>query len=127
MFLNDFFSIRKLTKILDNEILAEIMINADHAIFEGHFPGNPIVPGVVSIQMISDILSKHLHIKLITTEAKSIKFTSMIRPQTDSELSVRIKYDCITEHSYKVIAEIFSKETVFTKFNGTFSKQVFFE
>jgi 3-hydroxyacyl-[acyl-carrier-protein] dehydratase len=107
---------------MDNEILAEIMINGDHVIFEGHFPGNPVVPGVVSVQMISDILSKHLLKELITTEAKSIKFTSMIRPQTDLELSVRIKYNCITEDSYKVTAEIFSKETVFTKFNGTLSK-----
>jgi len=118
MLLKDFFEIIKQTRISDQEILTQIRINPGHGLFAGHFPGNPVVPGVVSVQLINDILSDALGMELITTEAKSIKFISMIQPQINSELSINIKYENSAEGTFKVLSEIFAFETVFTKFNG---------
>ena len=121
MLLNDFFKITTLKNATECELIAEIELNPNHKIYKGHFPGNPVVPGVVSVQMINEILSEHLKIKLMTSKARSIKFTSMINPKANPNLIFKINYSVTEDKNYKVIAQIFFEETVFLKFNGILS------
>jgi 3-hydroxyacyl-[acyl-carrier-protein] dehydratase len=57
--LGDFFEIVSL-ETEEGNINALIEINAEHNIFEGHFPGQPVVPGVCQMQMIKEILEQVL-------------------------------------------------------------------
>lgn len=52
---NDFFEIEKLDHST-GLIASTIKINASHTIFDGHFPNNPITPGVVQLQITKEIL-----------------------------------------------------------------------
>lgn len=49
--MNDFFSITNRVADGDTHTYTAI-INASHPVFAGHFPGKPVVPGVMSIMMI---------------------------------------------------------------------------
>lgn len=120
MLLNDFFKLSSLKENTEGELIAEIDLNPDHQIYNGHFPGNPVVPGVVSVQMINEVLSEHLGIKLMTSKARSIKFTSMISPKLNPILNFSIKYSKTEEENFKVNAQITFEEIVFLKFNGFF-------
>ena len=122
MLLNNFFTIKKTTEISDNEIFVEVSINPKHKIFDGHFPNNPVVPGVVSVQMLNEILSQHLGFELINSNAKSIKFSAMINPLKNPKLNFKIKYSKLENASYKVNASIIFEETTFLKFIGNFNK-----
>ena len=55
MLLGNFFTIIN-KEITDNSATLLISINAAHPIFEGHFPGQPVVPGVCMIQMIKEMM-----------------------------------------------------------------------
>jgi 3-hydroxyacyl-[acyl-carrier-protein] dehydratase len=57
MLQGDFFIISKI-ETTEAEIKAELIINARHKIFEGHFPGQPVVPGVCMMQMVKEIIEK---------------------------------------------------------------------
>ncbi len=121
MLLNDFYKVLNISKISDNEIIADININTGHKIFEGHFPGNPVVPGVVSVQIINEILSEYLNKKLMTSKAGNIKFPAMINPEINPKLNVKIIFSQPEENAYKINAQIYFEKTVFLKFKGTFT------
>ncbi|WP_455198910.1 3-hydroxyacyl-ACP dehydratase FabZ family protein [Kaarinaea lacus] len=54
-------------------------ISPDHPAIEGHFPGNPVVPGVVILdQVISSSLEKNP--SLVIAGIESVKFTAPLRP-----------------------------------------------
>jgi 3-hydroxyacyl-[acyl-carrier-protein] dehydratase len=59
---------------------AEVRYDAAHPVFEGHFPGNPIVPGVCTLDMISDTLRDQIGGGLQLESAANVKFLQLIRP-----------------------------------------------
>jgi len=120
MLIKDFFEIISSELINDNELSTSVSINPDHKIFKGHFPENPVVPGVVSVQMINEILSHHLKVSLMTSSARSIKFISMIDPRVNPDLMFNIKFSETERDNFKVTAQVNFEETVFLKFNGAF-------
>jgi len=121
MLLNNFYKTQQISSQSDNEIIAKIILNPDHEIYKGHFPNNPVVPGVVSVQIVNEILSEHLEKKLLTSSAKSIKFPAMINPNVNPQLFVKIKYTENEDNSYKITAQIFFEDLIFLKFSGSFS------
>lgn len=52
MLLKDFYKIISLENTVDSKYKAVISINEQHDVFKGHFPGNPIMPGVCMMQII---------------------------------------------------------------------------
>jgi len=55
MLLHDFYKIISLEKTAESKYLAMILINEEHEVFQGHFPGNPIMPGVCMMQIIKEL------------------------------------------------------------------------
>ena len=59
----------------------ELELNPSNIIYQAHFPGEPITPGVCIVQMgqelVEDALQKKLHISFV----KNVKFLSVLTPQ----------------------------------------------
>jgi len=114
------YSISKFVKD-DNSINAEITFNEEHDIFKGHFPNNPIVPGVIQVQIIKDIAEKGLKKKLLLSNSKNIKFLNFINPLKDKPVLLSLNFEVLENTSIKVNSQIYSEDNVFIKFNGIFS------
>ena len=52
------------TTFTENSLSILIRLNAKHSIYEGHFPEQPITPGVVQLAIIKELLAEHLQVKL---------------------------------------------------------------
>lgn len=52
MLLNDFFKITDIKNA--DKYTISIEMNPKHDIYKGHFPGNPITPGVCLTQMVKE-------------------------------------------------------------------------
>jgi 3-hydroxyacyl-[acyl-carrier-protein] dehydratase len=74
---------------ITGEIVAEYCFSHELEVFRGHFPGNPILPGVFQIEMIRHALETILHEKYIIKVTSKAKFTSIILPE--SKITIRIK------------------------------------
>ncbi len=100
----------------NDSIEATITFNEKHPIFSGHFPDNPIVPGVVQVQIIKDLMEKHLNQNLLLYQAKNIKFLSIISPVKNSQVEVSIRIQSTEDNSLQVQANIRCDEITFMKF-----------
>lgn len=96
-----------------------ITLNPAHEIFKGHFPGNPIVPGVCMMQMIKEVLENQLGKKLRLVKADNIKFLSFINPNEYPQFGLEIKMSTVDEQ-VKADAQLVNEGIVFLKFKGVF-------
>ena len=58
----------------------EILMKEEHPVYQGHFPGQPITPGVLTMQMIRDCVGMSLSRQLHYTTIKNCRFVAMVRP-----------------------------------------------
>lgn len=71
------------------EIIAEYSFARDLAVFSGHFPGNPVLPGIFQIEMARYALEVTNHKNYNISLISKAKFINMILP--DSKITVKIK------------------------------------
>ncbi len=121
MLRNDFFKINDLD-LSGDELIASISIKPDHSIFEGHFPGNPVTPGVVQMQMVKEILEVHFEKKLQLKSMGRCKFLHVLNPVNTSDILVKINIR-ETEDDLGISAAGMKNEITFFKFNAVYQYQ----
>jgi 3-hydroxyacyl-[acyl-carrier-protein] dehydratase len=115
---NSFFTFTHL--LVEGPILtADIALNPAHEIFKGHFPGQPIVPGVCAIQMIKEVLEGHLLRTTKLINADNIKFLSFINPNEHTNIRLELKLSQQDQQVW-VDAQLMNNETKFLKLKGVF-------
>jgi 3-hydroxyacyl-[acyl-carrier-protein] dehydratase len=119
MLVNDFCKIFSL-QTADGSINAGIEWNASHAIFAGHFPGNPVVPGVCMLQLVQEIMEDALQKKLLLRESGQIKFLQFINPRNHPQVQLQINYTQKVSGELQTAASIQFQESVFFRFVGLF-------
>ncbi len=118
MLIKDLYKINKF-EFEQDRVTSQIFINEAHEIFKGHFPDNPVMPGVCMIQIIKELTEKALNKKLFMQKASNIKFMDLINPQVNPILDLVID---ITEVQDSVKVKNVSKfgETIALKYSGVF-------
>ncbi|WP_177761865.1 3-hydroxyacyl-ACP dehydratase [Flavobacterium sp. I3-2] len=115
MLLNDFYSLTKLENMNDSNYKALIHLNASHDIFKGHFPDNPVTPGVCMLQIIKEITEKIVSKKLFMNQCSNVKFMALINPEVNPNLVLSIEITETATNVYKVKNTTTFDETVALK------------
>ena len=68
----------------------EIKVNSAHPVFKGHFPGNPVMPGVCMLQIIKEITEEIVDSKLFMHKCANVKFLAMINPEINAVLQLQM-------------------------------------
>lgn len=98
-------------------------MNENHEIFKGHFPGNPVVPGVCQIQMIKELIEKALNGFFRLTESDNVKFLSMISPIKTPVVEFEIQIKWISPTVFSANATIIAGNLPMLKFKGKFESE----
>lgn len=69
----------------------DIQLNPEHTIYNAHFPGQPITPGVCIVQIAVELLEEHLNAALQLKTAKNVKFLSVISPCENKCISYELQ------------------------------------
>ena len=116
---NDFYTVKEKKKISDNEISVVIELYQQHSIYSGHFPDQPIVPGVCQIQIVKELLEDLMGKKLNMITGDNIKFTGMIIPTQSPIVNIDVNYE-IKDSEIVCDSKLFFGKTIFTKYKGKF-------
>jgi 3-hydroxyacyl-[acyl-carrier-protein] dehydratase len=95
----------------------------EHAILKGHFPIQPIVPGVCMLEMLKEILQQQLKKTLKLQSAPVVKFLTMFAPPTFTHAIFTIQRMQPDINQFQVTATLQHDQTVFMKFKGVFVTQ----
>lgn len=103
----------------EQEVNAKVKLHKEHDIFKGHFPGNPIMPGVCMIQMIKELTEKLTGKELFLSVATNVKFMAKINPEENEVLDLNLK---ISEENGIIKVKNVSSfdETIALKLSTTF-------
>lgn len=86
--LTGLYDIRTLAFLGGNSYNAQVGINPEDPIFSGHFPGQPVLPGVCTLAIVKDCICKATEKRLRYCEMVQCKFTGMVDPFMSGILNI---------------------------------------
>lgn len=121
MLLNNFYTITQLEQD-SNSLQAAIAFNAAHDIFKGHFPGQPVVPGVCMVQIVKEFMEKATGTPLVFRKGNQVKFLQLLVPAAGATVQVQISWQ--PEAGKYITRADFKRDTATVfKLDGVFEEQ----
>ena len=86
-------------EVIDNQVFdrdrgkisAEICCPHDFQAFDGHFPGQPVLPAVIQLVLVRILVADLLQVPLETVKTGRIKFKGMITPDEKIQIQVTVE------------------------------------
>ena len=115
------YQILRISDEVDGSATVDIQLNTGHAIFKGHFPGNPVLPGACMVQMLKEVLQQVRHCQLELKKGSNIKFIAVIVPDINNLLTFNIQAKTTPDGLLSVNSTLYADEVASMKFSGTYT------
>ncbi len=122
MLIPHFYSVKEFN-FTDKQLKAIIELNPEHDVFKGHFPNNPVTPGVCMLQILKELTEQATNTNLFIKECSNVKFMALINPEVNSILAISIDINPL-EENFKIKASASFDETVALKVNALLTQQL---
>jgi 3-hydroxyacyl-[acyl-carrier-protein] dehydratase len=119
---NQFYHIQSFEKS-DQKVVASVQIDPAHPIFKGHFPHQPVTPGVCMMQIIKELGEKYCGIPLKLRSAKNVKFMAVINPLEQPNILLELLFEGEEAGPLTIKSTTSYADTVALKFSGVFEKK----
>lgn len=117
MLLNNLYTYDHLSGEDVSSLKFKVNIDGSNEIFQGHFPDNPITPGVCQMEMVKEILTDYLGQNVIFGSIADMKFISMWIPNESEDVFMDISAKS-SDTGYKIKASIYTESTTYFKLRG---------
>ncbi|MBA61178.1 MAG: beta-hydroxyacyl-ACP dehydratase [Planctomycetaceae bacterium] len=120
--------IDEIISLKDNSIVCQKRFRADEFFFQGHYPGQPIVPGVILCEAamqagacllstkIAEDIAPNSAVKVpVATRLNNVKFKQMVKPGDTIEIAITL-----TDHvssAFFLEAKVTTNEKLATRFD----------
>lgn len=112
---SDFFALESMTHD-EAGIEALLQINPAHPIFEGHFPGQPVVPGACMLQLIKEVAETVLSRYLLMKQVAQVKYLKVLIPAYQKNILLHIQW----KPDLAFTASLKEQEQIIMKMSGIF-------
>jgi 3-hydroxyacyl-[acyl-carrier-protein] dehydratase len=116
---DDFFKILNIS-ISPDKTEYSVRLNSEHSIYQDHFPGNPITPGVCIIQIVKELIAENLEYPLCLQKIVKVRFFKAINPVDNAAINISLTISK-KERIYSVSATVFVDDTVFSQLSLEFA------
>lgn len=94
-----------------------IVLRKECLVYEGHFPGKPVCPGVFSIQIAKECAERLVGRPLHIISVRLCRFKAVATPATTPRLTVRVEtIPC--DDGYVVTATLSDEVRIFMEYKG---------
>lgn len=122
LFHSNFYTILE-TNSSEEQVSFRININPKHEIFDGHFPGNPVTPSVVQLELIKELLMETSGSKVALISLNSAKYLAILNPTKTPELTVTLTLKQLDNNQIRVSGQFHHESETFMKCVGTYQLQ----
>jgi len=98
-------------------LAARITLRPECIIYQAHFPGRPITPGVCIIGIITELLELRQNRALQLSEVKNLKFIDVIEPTKVKAVTVTFDRIEHADDGLKVRGTLVDGDHVYTKYS----------
>lgn len=119
MLLDSIYTIIESNTLDGEEVVYSIDLNGNHDIYKGHFPGFPVTPGVVEIEIVKELLGVYLNQKVALSKISNCRFTNILNPEDGSSCHVRVKFKSF-EPQIAVEADIYDDSKKYLSLKAEF-------
>lgn len=81
-----FLFVDEILELGDEEIVAAYRFSEDHEFYRGHFPGNPVTPGVILVEAMAQVGVVALGIHLLARQAGIEEVRKVVTMFTDMQV-----------------------------------------
>lgn len=91
-------------------------MGADSPWFQGHFPGNPILPGIAQLALVKAVVAQAAGTAITVKALRRVRYRQMIRPNDSMKIEVVAAPDEKYTYKFKIIVrdEVAGSGTVCT-------------
>ncbi len=94
-----------------------IALLPDCEVYRGHFPGNPVSPGVCTIETVKELAERLAGQKLQLGSIRRCRLTAVITPTDCPELDVKIDLTP-ADNGYSIVATVCHGELTYMELKG---------
>ncbi|MCP4367249.1 MAG: hypothetical protein GY797_03920 [Deltaproteobacteria bacterium] len=99
------YSLTNIKRSSSNEILADAIASVKSPWFSGHFPGEPILPGVAQLGMVFDVIKQKCAKDLKISGVKRVKFKQVIKPGDKIQIIAKKKNNDNNLYTFQVVVD----------------------
>ncbi|MGL5979684.1 MAG: beta-hydroxyacyl-ACP dehydratase [Phocaeicola sp.] len=112
------FSIELLSKS-EESLSYQATIDVNHPIFQGHFPEQPVVPGVCTLELVKECLEDAFLRRVRYATIRECKFLATIIPSQHTTLELKIALKKDSSEALNVMVLILCGETTMMKLKAS--------
>ena len=120
MLIKDFYELVLTNNLGDENYEVVVNLNKNSAVYAGHFPDQPIAPGVCLTQMVKEVSNGIMEKNWALKDVRQIKFLAMVDPNKTPSLTLELKLQP-SETDCKLSCTAKDAETSYFKISGTLS------
>lgn len=85
------------------EIATRVSVPPESSWFSGHFPDDPILPGIAQLGFVYETVRRIAGPEYCLAGVSRVKFKKMVRPHDDLKISIAPKKDQVKAYAFRII------------------------
>lgn len=102
----------------ENAAIYHVSLRPECDVYRGHFPGNPVCPGVCNMQMVKECVENMTGKRLYASMVRQCRLTAVATPDVCSRLDVKISIQSADYTHYAVKASIYDEQRIYMDYKG---------
>ncbi len=99
------YSLEKADRLSSHEIIMHTKVLPDSPWFSGHFPGEPILPGIAQLEMALDGIKQLNQKNLKISGVRRVRFKQFIRPNDKIKIKVALREGDVLSYSFRIMVD----------------------